>query len=85
MAVERGGTDGWKIERCYVKDPQRERVDIIAGPCFICDCSGENFGSLNSEQQKKYLEMFKNPERFARIDGEIIAMPYTPSKKDQER
>ncbi len=82
---EYGGEDGWKIERCYVKEPAREIIDIIAGPCFICDCSGENFGSLSPEQQKKYMEMFKNPERFASINGEIIAVPYLPTKKDQER
>ena len=81
MADEKGGKDGWKIERCYTKE--REMVDIIAGTFFICDCSGENFGSLNEDQLKTYTEMFKQPERFARIDGEIIAVPYTPAKNNE--
>lgn len=80
MAAEKGGENGWKIERCYTKDQTREMVDIIAGPCFICDCSGENFGSLNEEQQRKYTELFKKPERFFMMGDTIKAVPYTPEK-----
>ena len=57
---------------------------LFAGTFFICDCNGESFGSLSEEQLKKYTEMFKQPERFLRINGEILAVPYTP-KKNQER
>ena len=59
-------------------------IEIMAGPFFICDCSGESFGSLNDDQLKKYNELFKLPERFARINNEIVAVPYTPNKT-QER
>ena len=84
MAAEHGGKDGWKVERCYTKVLTREMFDIIAGTFFICDCSGESFGSLSEEQLKKYTEMFKQPERFVRLNGEILAVPYTPPKQ-QER
>ena len=84
MAVEHGGADGWKIERCYMKSDARQMIDIIAGPCFICDCSGENFGSLTDEQLQKYTEQFKYPEHFFRVGGEIKAVPYPP-EKNQER
>ena len=84
MAVEHGGADGWKIERCYMKSDARQMIDIIAGPCFICDCSGENFGSLTDEQLQKYAEQFKYPEHFFRVGGEIKAVPYPP-EKNQER
>ena len=84
MAAEHGGKDGWKIERCYFKNNEKEMVDIMAGPFFVCDCSGESFGSLNDEQIKRYTEMFKRPERFAQLGGEILVFPYTPSK-DHER
>ena len=84
MQAEKGGEDGWKIERCYMKESEREMIDIMAGPFFICDCSGENFGSLNEDQLKKYTEMFKQPERFARVNGEIVAASFTP-KNNQER
>lgn len=84
MAAEHGGKDGWKVERCYTKLQTREMIEIMAGTFFICDCSGESFGSLSEEQLKKYTEMFKQPERFLRVNGEIFAVPYTP-KKNQER
>lgn len=84
MAAEHGGKDGWKIERCYTKAAERAIVDIIAGPCFICDCKGEDFGSLNDEQINRYIEQFKYPEHFYRVAGEIKAVPYPP-EKGQER
>lgn len=60
-------------------------MDIIFGPCFICDCSGENFGSLSQDQIKRYTEQFRNPERYYRIDGEIKAVPYDPKVTDLAR
>lgn len=83
MADEYGGKDGWKIERCYFKNNEKEMVDIIAGPFIVCDCSGERFGSLNDEQLNRYMEMFKRPERFAQIGGEIVTFPYTPNKNHE--
>ncbi len=84
MAAEHGGKDGWKIERCYTKSNEREILDIIAGPCFICDCSGDDFGSLNDEQINRYIDQFKYPEHFYKVAGEIKAVTYTP-EKGQER
>lgn len=84
MADEHGGKNGWRVERCYIKEPAREMIDVIAGTFFICDCSGQNFGSLSADQQKQFLELFKQPERFVKIAGEIVAIPYTPARS-QER
>ena len=82
MADEHGGKDGWKVERCYYKEDPK-MIDIIAGPCFICDCSGENFDSLSLLQREKYLEMFKYPERFVRLDDEIVPFPYNPERNKE--
>lgn len=60
-------------------------IDIIAGAAFICDCSGESFGSLSDEKLEKYTEKFKLPERFYRTDEGITAVPYKPKSKNQER
>lgn len=68
-----------------VYDPEGQMMDIIFGPCFICDCRGENFGSLSQDQIKRYTEQFKNPERYFRIDGEIKAVPYEPKVSDLAR
>ena len=88
---EEGKINGLPLNRAiYVEDdvgkrPEEKQVlDIIAGPCFICDCSGENFGNLTDEQARKYMEMFQYPEIFFRIDGEIKAIPFRP-EKEQER
>ena len=62
----------------------REMMDIIFGPFFICDCSTPYFGSLNKEQLERYTKQFQNPERFFRVGGEIKAVPYKP-EKDHER
>lgn len=59
--------------------------DVIFGPFFICDCSGENFGSLTSEQAERYKKMFLKPERFMMAGGEIIATKYTPHQSRGER
>ena len=61
-------------------DDERKIQDIIFGPFFICDCSTPEFGSLNAEQLDRYRKMFDNPERYFRIDGEIKAIPYDPTK-----
>lgn len=63
-----------------LKTTDGEIIDIIAGDFFICDCSGENFGSLSDEQLSRYSEMFKYPERFYRDDGEIKAVSIRDNK-----
>lgn len=85
MAAEKGGKDGWKVERCYMREPGKEILDIIAGTCFICDCSGESFASLSAEQLNRYMTKYRYPERFFRINDEIEAIPYKPNSKVFER
>ena len=88
MADEYGGKDGWKIEKCYVKDDSnREMLDIIAGKFFIAyaPIESEKFLSMPKELARKYEEKFKYPERFYKsLDG-IEAKPYKPVSKDMER
>lgn len=82
---EEGKINGLPLNRAVYADPDREEMlDIIAGSFFICDCSGENFGSLSSEQLRRYTELFIYPERFFRAGNDIKAVPYIP-EKSQER
>ena len=55
-----------------------EIIDIVFGPFFICDCSGENFGSLTDEQIERYKNQFLKPEWFRKEGGRIIATQYDP-------
>jgi len=80
---DEGKINGLPLNRA-VRDGS-EIMDIIAGTCFICDCRGENFASLSDEQFKRYSEKFRYPERFAKVNDEIVAVPYKPREKANER
>ena len=82
---EEGKINGLPLNRAVYADPNREEMlDIIAGTFFVCDCSGENFGSLSPDQLRRYTELFKYPERFFRAGNDIKAVPYIP-ERSQER
>ena len=85
MAAEKGGNDGWKIERCYIKERGTEILDIIAGTFFVCGVGEENFIGLTEEQAKRYSELFKYPEHFYRNNGNIEAVSYKPIDKTKDR
>jgi len=74
---DEGKINGMEPNRA-VYDDDHNMVDVIFGPCFICDCRGENFGSLSKEQIEKYTDMFRRPEYIFKSGGEIQAVPYTP-------
>ena len=57
-------------------------MDIMAGTFFICDCSTPSFGSLNEEQQQRFLAQFKYPEQFIKLNGEITAIKYKPERNE---
>ena len=74
---DEGKINGLPLNRMVYGD-DGEPVDIIAGTFFVCDCSGEDFGSLSHLQVSKYLELFRLPEQFLRSEFGIIALPYVP-------
>ena len=79
---DEGKISGMPLNRA-VRDG-KEILDIIAGPCFICDCRTENFASLSDEQLQRFSKQYKYPERFFQVNDEIKAVPYKPNK-EQER
>ena len=80
---EEGKLNGMPLNRAIRCEGQI--TDIIAGPCFICSCDREDFGSLSEVQQQKYLKMFKYPEHFLKINNQIAAFPYNPQKNRDAR
>ena len=56
-------------------------MDIICGKFFICDCSTSEFKSLPDDMMEKYKKQFLLPERFCRINNEILAVKYDPAKE----
>lgn len=50
-------------------------VDIIAGPFIVVGLTEDDFGSLSDELAQKYCSRFMLPEMFAKINGQICAIP----------
>ena len=64
-------------------DSKGDLAEIIFGPFFICDCSGEEFASLDDNRIEKYLKQFDRPELLMRsISGGFEMVPYEPNKED---
>ena len=80
---EEGKVNGLPLNRAIRDADTGDIADIIAGTFFICDCSGESFGSLSTEQQKRYLEKYRLPERFFRSRDGIESVPYKPQNRER--
>ena len=57
-------------------------MDIIFGKFFICDCSTPEFKSLPDDMMEKYKNQFLMPERFCRINDEILAVKFDPAREE---
>lgn len=88
MADEHGGKNGWKIEKCYLVDDEKEMIEIMAGTFIVVGApvESENFTSLTHEQTLKYGKLFESPERFYKDQNKkIIAEPFSPVRDDNAR
>lgn len=81
------GENAWKVEKCYMMEPSREMLDIICGKFFVtyAPFEAEKFQALPPDLAEKYREKFKYPERFMRVNNEIVAVPFKPIRADKER
>ena len=65
------------LEPCRaLYDEEGKIYDVIAGAFFICGLGEDDFISLTQEQQEQYLAMFRHPQMFVMLNGEIIAIPF---------
>lgn len=87
MANEKGGKDGWKIEKCFLIEDSKQISAIIRGDFFIANSNveAEKYDSLTPEQLTKYRSIFKYPERFIETEQGIKAEKVTPKRTDKER
>lgn len=76
---EEGKVLGLPLNRA-IKDNDGTLLDAITGTFFVCDASGEDFGSLPVDMQKKYKELFKYPEHFYKTGGGVQSVKYNPDK-----
>lgn len=71
---EEGKLNG--LEPCRaIFDDGGNILDIIVGPFLVCGLDDEGFVSLTQEQQKEYLALFRHPEIFVSLNGELMAIP----------
>lgn len=82
---EEGKLIGLPLNRAFRDEgPDHQIIDIAAGTCFICDCSGEDFASLTDEQLQRYENKFKYPETFFMLGNQICAVPYMPEIEEEK-
>lgn len=84
---EEGKVNGLTPNRAVYEENSREMLDIICGKFFIAYApfDAEKFQSLPPDLAEKYREKFKYPERFMRVNNEIVAVPFKPVRADKER
>ena len=84
---EEGKVNGLPPNRAIYEEHSREIQDIICGKFFIAYApfEAEKFQSLPPNLAEKYREKFKYPERFMRVNDEIVAVPFKPVRADKER
>lgn len=84
---EEGKITGMAPNRAVYEENSREMLDIICGKFFIvyAPFEVERFQSLPPDLAEKYREKFKYPERFMRVNNEIVAVPFKPVRADKER
>lgn len=56
-------------------DEDGKIYDVIAGSFFICGIGEDDFISLTQEQQEEYWAMFRHPQMFFLLNGEMVAIP----------
>ena len=84
---EEGKVNGLTPNRAVYEENSREMLDIICGKFFVAYApfEAEKFQSLLPDLAEKYREKFKYPERFMRVNNEIVAVPFKPVRADKER
>lgn len=74
-----------QLNRALRYEDTKEIYDIVAGTFFVCSCKETRYTSLNTEQQRRYLNLYKWPETFFNINGKIVAVPNKPKDRGEAR
>jgi len=75
---EHGKLFGQPLNRA-LRDDSGRIYDIIAGMLFIIGLGIDDFESVSDVMLEKYTAIFRCPEKFIKINGEIHAIPYEPT------
>lgn len=75
--------NGMELNRA-LRDGRGEMYDIMAGTFLVTGLGDENFASISPELAEKYMEHFRTPEKFAMINGELVAIPVPVEMREPE-
>lgn len=89
MRDEQGDSDGWKIERCYIREVTPLLDMIVADNFLICYAPSDKdtYEDIPQELVDKYFKEFEKPDKFYRkTNGEIaVIRDNRRQKEDMER
>ena len=77
---DEGKINGSKLNRA-LRDAEDNIYDILTGTFLVVGLGNEGFCSLTPEQIEKFSKLYKDPEIFFMLDGNIQAIPYNDLKK----
>lgn len=66
--------DGLPLNR-VLRDDAGEIYDIIAGTFLVVGLAEEDFSSLPPDLIQQFIQHFRKPEAFIRINGNIVVIP----------
>ena len=60
-----------------LRDENGVLYDIVCGTFFLCGAplNCDHFDSLTDEQVEKYQELFRYPEMFLNVNGQMVVLP----------
>lgn len=60
-----------------LRDENGKLYDILCGTFFLCGAppDSDELASLTPEQAERFEEMFRQPEMFLNINGQIVVLP----------
>ena len=79
---EEGKFAGLELNR-GLYDDKGKLYDILAGTFLVTGLTEDNFGSLSPELIEKYTDMYRTPQMFIRVNGELLAVPVKEAGKEK--
>ena len=70
---EEGKLLGLEYNRA-LRDETGAVYDILCGPFFICGLGEEDFADLPEDLMDKYWQLFRRPELFVTVGGNLVIM-----------
>ncbi len=80
---DEGNLEGLSLNRA-LRDEDGEIYTILAGNILIVGLGEKNFTDLSPALMQKYKSQFKDPEKFIRLNGRLIALK-CPVRQESKR